>query len=231
MKAYVIRLKNIKTSESLADDCIESGAKFNLPIEKFDGIYGQKNIDYHTDLLNVKPWKANFKKGRLGVKGCFLSHYTLWIKCIELDEPLIIFEHDAVLLQLLPTSIENTFDEFLLLDPFNKFSKSYYLEHEKSKPNTQKIVEYVNTASRKKYSIDTEYAMGLQAYIIKPCAALKLKESISLTGYYPADMQCNKSILNLQTVTSPLASINKKYYNNTALMSAESSTRYDWTRN
>ena len=27
--------------------------------------------------------------------GCFLSHYSLWKKCIELKEPIIILEHDV----------------------------------------------------------------------------------------------------------------------------------------
>jgi len=231
MKAFVIRLKGILTSESLAKDCIQSGLDNGLTINEFDGIYGRKSIDLYTKQLNVSPFKKKLKKGRLGVKGCFLSHYSLWLKSIELNEPLIIFEHDAVVLQPFPENLAEQFDEFLLLDPFNKFSKSYHLKHQEAITSEQKIVKYHNAESRKKYSIDTEYAMGLQGYIIKPSAAIKLKESISETGYYPADMQCNKGILNLQTVTSPLASINKKYYNNISLMSAESSTQYIWTRN
>ena len=228
MKAYVIRLRDKEISETLADDCIESGKKVGLSIEKFDGVYGQDNIEYFTKFLNVRPWKSKFKKGRLGVKGCFLSHYSLWMKCIQINEPIIIFEHDAIVLQSLPDSLENHFEEFLLLDPFNKFGSSYYSNHQLASNKEQKIVEYYNLESRKKYGIDAEYAMGLQAYIIKPNAALKLKKSIAETGYFPADMQCNKGILNLQTVTLPLASVNKKYYNNTKLMAAESSTQYKW---
>ena len=30
---------------------------------------------------------------------CFLSHASLWAKCVELDKPIIIFEHDAVLIK------------------------------------------------------------------------------------------------------------------------------------
>jgi glycosyl transferase family 25 len=228
MKSYVIRLKNIETSETLAADCVQSGKAHGLDINLFDGIYGQENIDFQTEKLNVRPWKKKLKKGRLGVKGCFLSHYSLWLKSIELNEPLIIFEHDAYILQPLPQNLETMFDEFLILDPFNKFSSSYLEKHLEAKNNPQQIIEYTNTESRKKYGIDTEYAMGLQAYIIKPKAAIKLKQSIFETGYYPADMQCNKGIINLETVMQPIASINKKYYNNVELMTAESSTQYSW---
>jgi len=228
MKSYVIRLKDIDTSELLAEECINSGKRFGLNIEKFDGIYGKESIEYYTTALNVHPWKEKFKKGRLGVKGCFLSHYTLWTKCLELNEPICIFEHDAIVLDSFPFDIENTFNDFLLLDPYNKFSSEYVNLHKSSRSNEQKITTYFNPNSRKKYGIDSEYAMGLQGYIIKPSAALKLKESIKETGYYPADMQCNKSILNLETVSKPLVSINPKYYNNVKLMSSESSTQYKW---
>jgi len=228
MKYYVIRLKDVDTSELLAEECINSGKQFGLHIEKFDGIYGKESIDYHTNYLNVFPWKEKFKKGRLGVKGCFLSHYTLWIKCLESNEPICIFEHDAVVLDSFTFKIENMFHEFLLLDPYNKFESGYANLHNISKSNKQKIISYLNPSSRKKYGINSEYAMGLQGYIIKPSAALKLKESIKETGYYPADMQCNKAILNLETVSKPLVSVNPKYYNNVKLMSAESSTQYKW---
>lgn len=228
MKAFVIRLKGIESSESLALDCIDSGKKHGLEINPFDGIYGQENIDFQRNRLGVNPWKKGLKKGRLGVKGCFLSHYSLWLKSIELNEPLIIFEHDGYVLHPLPQNLENMFDEFLILDPFNKFSNEYSIKHNESKNNSQQIVEYFNPESRKKYSIDTEYAMGLQAYVIKPKAAIKLKQSILKTGYYPADMQCNKGIINLETLSRPVASVNIKYYNNTSLMTAESSTQKKW---
>lgn len=228
MKAFVIRLKGIESSESLADECVKTGKDHGIDIEKFDGIFGQGAIDKHTTMLGIKPWKKNIKKGRLGVKGCFLSHYTLWLKCIELNEPLVIFEQDAMILNPIPTDIHYYFDEFLMLDPFNKFNKNYYLKHQESINNNQKIVEYFNPDSRKKYSIDTEYAMGTHAYIIKPEAAKKLKTTVKETGYYPADMQCNKGIINLQTVTQPIASVNKKYYDNIALMAQESSTQKKW---
>ena len=31
-----------------------------------------------------------------GEVGCFLSHWRLWEKCIELNEPILILEDDAV---------------------------------------------------------------------------------------------------------------------------------------
>jgi GR25 family glycosyltransferase involved in LPS biosynthesis len=35
------------------------------------------------------------KMSRPGVIGCFYSHYNLWSKCVELNEPIMIFEDDV----------------------------------------------------------------------------------------------------------------------------------------
>lgn len=228
MKYFVIRLKGIPSSEALAEECIESGKKIGISIEKFDGIYGLESIDFYSKQLGIKPWKEKFKKGRLGVKGCFLSHYMLWLKCLETNCPICILEQDAVFVNTVDSNISELFNEFLLLDPYNKFSSSYVNLHTESRNYPQKIISYQNPQSRKKYGITSEYAMGLQGYIIKPQAAQKLKNEVLEKGYFPADMQCNKDILNLQTVNSPIVSVNPRYYNNTELMSAESSTQYKW---
>lgn len=42
-------------------------------------------------------------KGELGVYG---SHYLLWKKSIELDEPIIVFEDDASILPSFPSSLK-----------------------------------------------------------------------------------------------------------------------------
>lgn len=228
MKSFVIRLKGVDDSERLADDCVASGSAHGLSIAKFDGVYGLDAINETMDRLDVKPFSRKMKKDRLGVKGCFLSHYSLWLKSVELDESIVIFEHDGMMLRPLPTNIENLFDEFLILDPYNKFTGNYGEQHSQETGSEFKVVEYSSPESRKKYGISAEYAMGLQAYIIKPKAALKLINSIKETGFYPADMQCNKSLVNLQTVHPSIASVNKLFYKNAALMNELSTTQKKW---
>ena len=70
--------------------------------------------------------------------------------------------------------------------------------------------------------------MGLQAYIIKPKAAIKLRDAVKQNGYYPADMQCHKGILNIQTVYPSMASVNPRFYGNKKLMKEESTTQKKW---
>lgn len=39
--------------------------------------------------------KDHGKLSRPGVVGCFYSHYALWTKCVDLQEPIMIFEDDV----------------------------------------------------------------------------------------------------------------------------------------
>ena len=118
--AFVIKLTGIESSELLAQECKNSCSKFNITVKDFDGIYGENRINQFHSVYNIRPWKTKMKKHRIGVKGCFLSHYTLWLHCLSTNLPLLIFEHDAVMLRPLPENITDIFQEFLMLDPYNK---------------------------------------------------------------------------------------------------------------
>ena len=118
--AFVIKLAGIESSETLAQECKNSGAQFGINITDFNGIYGEQEIEKYHSLYKVRPWKQKMKKHRIGVKGCFLSHYSLWLHCLKIEKPVMIFEHDAVMLRPLPVNILDSFQEFLMLDPYIK---------------------------------------------------------------------------------------------------------------
>ena len=74
----------------------------NIRYEVFDAIDGFE-ID-HTELLSLgfdtnKDWIDPINETHItnGEVGCYLSHYNMWIKCIEINEPIIILEDDAIL--------------------------------------------------------------------------------------------------------------------------------------
>lgn len=224
--AFVIKLSGIESSENLANQCKQSGIQFGLKIQDFDGIYGEFQIEKYHKLYNIKPWKVKMKKHRIGVKGCFLSHYSLWLHCLSISKPIIIFEHDAVMLRPLSEDIINNFNEFLMLDPYNKMKKDYQTLHQNE--SKQGIEEYFNPDVSPKYGVLSQYTMGLQAYIIKPNAAIKLITYVKLYGYLPADIQCNKSLINIETIYPSVAAINPRFWGNKKLMKEESSTHQQW---
>jgi len=223
---FIIRLNGVESSELLAEDCKNSAVQHGLDPLYFDGIYGEKHIEEMNRTFNIRPWKEKMKKGRLGVKGCFLSHYSLWFKCYSYNKPLLIFEHDAFVLRSLPKNILHEFDEFLILDPYNKMKSSY--KHNIETETKNGVEEYFNFESASKYGVNDQYAMGLQAYIIKPTAAKKLIHTVFKNGYLPADMQCNKGILNMQVLYPAVAAINPKFWGKKGLMREESTTQKKW---
>ena len=54
------------------------------------------NVTEVTVRLETSEEEHMGKILRPGVIGCFYSHYRLWQKCIELDEPILVFEDDVI---------------------------------------------------------------------------------------------------------------------------------------
>ena len=73
-------------------------------------------------------WRDPIRKTKLsrGEVGCFMSHYAAWAECIELDEPVIILEDDAVFTdKFYELEVENLMQKFDLL----------YLARKEMEPN------------------------------------------------------------------------------------------------
>jgi GR25 family glycosyltransferase involved in LPS biosynthesis len=105
-KSYIIRMKENEESNKLALRCYESclfngmNARF---WEAFDGTNG-KDIIVPSNLND--QWFVHWLKkvnDKLSTSqlACFLSHFSLWAHCITIDKPIIILEHDAVVLKSL----------------------------------------------------------------------------------------------------------------------------------
>lgn len=119
-----------------------------------------------------------------GVIGCFYSHYNLWKKCIELDEPIMIFEDDVKFFRGYEP-IE--WDDVLVLS----LGKSSFL----GQP-WQRYLEYPSGHPQpitwRNFSMP-----GASGYAIKPHAAKDLVKFYR-NYYYPADNAINQQIVKIQ---------------------------------
>lgn len=113
MNSYIIRLSDFSNSVKWSEETFLSGIKHNWKIEYFEGINGQRETlkDYNIK-INSKYKKSVKAFSRPGTVGCFLSHYKLWEKCIELSSPICILEHDVIIKKPL---ITHSFEEILKL--------------------------------------------------------------------------------------------------------------------
>ena len=102
-KAHIITIKNHQNSEKMAARCLESCNKIGQPAEIFDAFDGTGNEIIIPDHSINKDWVKWIKLTNTTLSKpeicCFLSHFALWVKCIEEDKPLIALEHDAVMLK------------------------------------------------------------------------------------------------------------------------------------
>jgi GR25 family glycosyltransferase involved in LPS biosynthesis len=96
MKSFIIRLSNFQNSSEWAEVAYKSAKKYNWDVDFFEGIDG-RNSTLEEYGLKINPNHRKSKKAfkRVGTVGCLLSHYSLWLKCIELNEPICILEHDV----------------------------------------------------------------------------------------------------------------------------------------
>lgn len=95
-RCFVIGLRNHQQSQRLLNDCINSAKLHNWNIEIFWGVDGSIITKETWDNTGLKMTEHGPMKNRQGVQGCFFSHWSLWNKCVELNEPIIILEHDAI---------------------------------------------------------------------------------------------------------------------------------------
>ena len=115
-----------------------------------------KKKGFNTNRLWRDPYKN--RKMTKGEIGCFISHYLLWQHCISINEPIIIFEDDAIV------SREN-WDEGYYANLMTKYDM-LYLGHKDIEPDkAQKIDESL---------FKPGYAYNMHAYVISPIGAKKL---------------------------------------------------------
>lgn len=179
MKSYIIRLSDFSSSVELANAAFISAKLYNWDIHFFEGINGLRSTLQNYDLQPAKIKKSK-SLDRKGVVGCFLSHYSLWNKCIELNEPICILEHDTTIHKPFPRIDCNKYDVIRLA--VNKPAKH---------------ISNLNIG---------QWWVGAMAYIVTPTGAGKLVNFSKKHGALPADIMLSANIVNT-LLYSPLNSV------------------------
>lgn len=103
-KTYVITLLDHQQSMVLSDRAIRSCEQNNMDVQLWPAFDGTKNSMIRVPESLVGQQHIGFLK-MLNHKLCtaevavWLSHYSLWCYCLSIDKPIIILEHDAVMLK------------------------------------------------------------------------------------------------------------------------------------
>lgn len=161
LSVFVISLKR---SQERRDSIAAQLAAEDISFSFFDAIDGDdasnplfKKYDYKKRL-----WLTSGKMPSKGELGCYASHYSLWQKCVELNQPILVIEDDA-------TICPNAGHIFTLIQ--QKIAEYGFLRLEDvGRSTTQKIEK------TEKYTIShiSDNFWGTRAYAIAPWAAKKL---------------------------------------------------------
>lgn len=101
-KCYVIS----HSLSKVIDECVRSLVKYSWNFEIFNAVDGRKLTDRDWASIGVVMSTEGKMTKRPGAQGCWMSHWHLWNRCVEINKPIVIMEHDAVVTDVWPESLD-----------------------------------------------------------------------------------------------------------------------------
>jgi hypothetical protein len=192
--AYIIRIKNNDVSEKYAQRCAESCDRVGMNYVFWDAYDGTGDTIIEPDhsknnniMKCIKIMNHFLTKAEIAT---VLSHASLWAKCLEQDKPLVVLEHDAIMIQKYDFHLVYNSISFLGCKEqiTGKFPVNGTAMHGTDGPN----LHFICRAHA--YAIDPPVARGLISYILKygitHSADVMMRSdlySINQTGLYAYD--------------------------------------------
>jgi GR25 family glycosyltransferase involved in LPS biosynthesis len=189
MRSFIIHLPNVKSSLDSALETKKQLENIGITPEMFVGSYGPEiEKIFKKEGKFVHPVEGIVLERRkvsgTGAKGVFHSHFRLWSLCVEINEPIMVFEDDVVVYRPLK---EINFDEVLIISINYDWDMSLqwkdYLEKDNELTTAQPYTE--------------RFIPGTSGYIIKPVAAKKLVETYK-NSYIISDVAMNSEIIKME---------------------------------
>ena len=161
MKIFLINLpKSTERRKYVETRCQEQGLDL-IVTEAVNGHAEYENLLKNYNLPK-RLWLSSGKMPSKGETGCYGSHYNLWKKCVELNEPIIAMEDDATILPDAKKKIQQV----------SKLIEKYGYLRLEPKDNNENQVFITPNVSKLFKNYD-----GTRCYAIAPWAAKTLLES------------------------------------------------------
>lgn len=200
--AYIITVKNHQVSETLSARCQESCRNVGQPYvvwEAFDGT-NQKDIFYpdHAKDQNFYRWiKLMNDRLTIGEQAAVLSHLSLWAHCATIDLPIVILEHDAIMVK--KYSAHDGFNQIQYLGNKQQYEENKWPSFP---PHAAATKNHKFICRAHAYAIDPAVARSLLTHVLKfgmsaPADMLIRADLFPIvqTGFYAFDMPGETTIL------------------------------------
>ena len=195
MNCYIIHLSRVASSARSAEALAQQLTNYGISWQLFEGSYGNvAKQQYESQGRGCHAWgfkgpdrplsdHEKYEMSLPGVIGCFDSHYRLWQLCVELGEPIMVFEDDTRLIRpLIPVE----FDQVLIVATSHDKKLSKYRDYLTSPSGEAAACEYRQASMP-----------GTAGYIIKPAAAKILVDAYQ-HSFLPSDNAMNQTLIRLE---------------------------------
>lgn len=170
--AYIIRIAGHELSEKKANEAAKSCMSVGMPYQFWDAYNGIENPikppSHHNQVMKmIKVTDHYMTRGEVA---CALSHISLWAKCIEDDKPIVILEHDAVMLQAYRE--HKVYNSICYLGGFEQAVNGWSVMP--TPPHASEGPNYHFICRAHAYAIDPAVAKNLLSHVIKYGIAVPL---------------------------------------------------------
>jgi hypothetical protein len=165
---YIITVKGNESSENYSKRCQLSCENVGQPYvvwDAFDGTKGNEIIvpehsknDSFTRMLKVTDHYL-----RRGEVACALSHISLWRHCAEIDRPIVILEHDAIMVKRIDSL--NSYNSIVYLGG-NEWAEQGWKIYP-IPPHASEGPNYLFICRAHAYAIDPVVAKNMLAHVLK----------------------------------------------------------------
>jgi GR25 family glycosyltransferase involved in LPS biosynthesis len=163
--AYIIRLKENNISESMAERCASSCRKVGQNFQFWDAYDGTKEEikfpNHHNQILDlIKITDHYATKSEVATA---LSHISLWAHCVLIDKPIVILEHDAIMIKKYVQ--HQVFNSICFLGSKEQYELGWQVMA--TPPHASEGPNYHFICRAHAYAIDPAVAKNLLAHAIK----------------------------------------------------------------
>lgn len=207
LKSYIIILEESELGKSIGKQAIEAAERFGINLEVHPAVLGYNSKPKFEEYGITKFLNRTILQ-HPGHQGCFLSHFELWQKCVDLNEPIIILEHDGIFLRELPDDVLDNFEDILRLDNFEAWKPEY---EQKVNNSLTEPVNYWSRPTECSWHSSGDYYVGAYGYIIKPHAAQKLIDHAIQNGAVCTEAHIGTKIVDIKSTTATIVRLHEMY--------------------
>lgn len=235
MRGFVIALKAVPASLRMGQKCLAAGRRHGWDMELFDAFHGlagrdwlqqrgypllQPGAPHYNDTLFMQNHACrDGRPGTLmtpGMMGSIASHTALWELCLELGQPIAIFEHDAQ-----PTAAppQADFEHCLVLGP----EPQIMTDHGTLVQPIDPAGAAVQPLHFLLHNRQGRRCLPLAAcYALSPAGAAAMLADTRRWGGAPIDVQVRHGVVNLQVLARPVCTFQEGYRYNPSLTNDKS---------